>query len=194
MRPHARLRLAVAVPLIALITASGLVIGIPAAGIGARPAGAAAAPVPDSTEPDTAEAYRALAIQVSRNNAMLVQLTAQYDATTLRLAEIAAAITDTEQKLDATRAEIARLQQLVRDRAAYIYRTANKPQVAVGDIEHLEDVSSGQKYAQAAGVPGIAPHDLRSRPSTIGSTTRGSRSPRSPRGSRRCSTRPGRFP
>ncbi len=150
MRPHARLRLAVAVPLIALVTASGVVVGIPAAAIGARPAGAVAAPVPDSTEPDTAEAYRALAIQVSRNNAMLVQLTAQFDATTLRLAEIAAAITDAQQKLDATRAEIARLQQLVRDRAAYIYRTANKPQVAVGDIEHLEDVSSGQKYAQAA--------------------------------------------
>ena len=92
MRPHARLRLAVAVSVVALVATSGLVIGISAAGLGARPAIAAAAAVPDSTDPDTAEAYRALAIQVSRNNAMLAQLTTQLDATNVRLVEIAAAI------------------------------------------------------------------------------------------------------
>jgi hypothetical protein len=150
MRPHARLRLAVAVPVFALVAASGIATGILPVALGARPAGAAATQVPDSTDPETAEAYRALALQVARNNAMLAQLTAEFDATTQRLAEIAVAITDTQQKLDAARAEIARLQQILRDRAAFIYRNANKPQVAVGDIEHLEDVSSGQKYAQAA--------------------------------------------
>ena len=151
MRSHARLPLGVAALVLSALALAGLVVGPTAAGLGSRPAGAAnASSVTDSTDPDTAEAYRALALQVSRNNAMLTQLTTQLDATTQRLAELAAAIVDTQQKLDAARAESARLQQIVRDRAAYIYRNAHQPQVAIGDIANLEDVASGQRYAEAA--------------------------------------------
>ncbi len=151
MRPHARPPLGVAALVLPALALAGFVVGPAAAGLGARAAGAATnASVADSTDPDAAEAYRALAIQVSRNNAMLAQLTTQLDATTQRLAEVAAAIVDTQQKLDAARAESARLQQIVRDRAAYIYRNAHQPQVAVGDIANLEDVASGQRYAEAA--------------------------------------------
>ena len=151
MRPHARRPLVVAALMLAVVLAAGSA----AAGLGARPAGAAtgsaAAGAADaSTDPGTAEAYRTLAIQVNRNNAMLTQLSAQLDATTQKLAELAAAIVDTQQKLDAARAESARLQQVVRDRAAYIYRSAHQPQVAVSDIANIEDLASGQKYAQAA--------------------------------------------
>src|SRR5204863_435616 len=87
---------------------------------------------------------------VSRNNVALAQLSAQLDTTTQRLAELTAAIADTQQKLDAARAESARLHQVVRDRAAFIYRSGHQPQVAVGDIANIEDVASGQKYAEAA--------------------------------------------
>ena len=153
MRPHARRPSVVAVLFIAvLVTAGGLTAGPRGSGFGfgARPAGAASAPPTDSTDPATADAYRALAIQVSRNNAMLTQLSTQLDATTQRLAELAAAIVDTQQKLDTARAESARLVQVVRDRAAYIYRNAHQPQIAVGDIANIEDVASGQTYAEVA--------------------------------------------
>ena len=106
MRPHARLPLRVAVLLLPALAVAGLVVGPSAVGLGTRPATAASAPVTDTTDPDTAEAYRALAIQVTRNNAMLAQLTTQLDATTQRLAELAAAIVDTQQKFDAARAEV----------------------------------------------------------------------------------------
>jgi hypothetical protein len=149
MRLYARRPSVVAALFLAvLVTAGGLATG--ATGPGARPAAGATAPSTDTTDPETAEAYRTLAIQVSRNNAMLAQLTTQLDATTQRLAELAAAITDTQQKRDAARAESARLLQIVRDRAAYIYRNAHQAQIAVSDIANIEDVASGQKYAEAA--------------------------------------------
>ena len=135
MRPHARRPSVVAALFLAvLVIAGGLTTGSGGSEFGRAPPARRVHRRPTTTDPDTAEAYRALAIQVSRNNAMLAQLTTQLDATTQRLAELAAAIVDTQQKLDAARAESARLLQIVRDRAAYIYRNAHQPQVAVGDI------------------------------------------------------------
>ncbi len=111
------------------------------------PPSTAATPTTPKPDPD---AFAALANQVSQNQAMLVQLTAQVDQTTQRLAELAKEITATQEKLDATRAEMEALKQLVRERAAYIYRHADAPQTAVVDIEHVQDITAGKRYAESA--------------------------------------------
>src|SRR5207244_11061056 len=77
-------------------------------------------------------------------------LAAQVTDATQRLAALADEIAATQQKLDATRAEMERLKQIVRDRAAYIYRHADAPQTAVANIEHVQDLSVGKKYAESA--------------------------------------------
>jgi hypothetical protein len=92
----------------------------------------------------------ALANQVSQNQAMVAQLSGQVEQATQRLATIAAQIDATQQKLDATRAEMERLRQIVRTRAAYIYRHADTPGNVVADIEHVQDINSGKKYAESA--------------------------------------------
>jgi Mannosyl-glycoprotein endo-beta-N-acetylglucosaminidase len=113
---------------------------------------------PTSTSPPSStttphpdpDAFAALANQVSQNQSLLVELSTQVDQATQRLAELAAAIADTQQKLDAARAEKARLRQIVRTRASYIYTHASSPQVAVADIQHVEDITSGKQYAESA--------------------------------------------
>jgi hypothetical protein len=102
------------------------------------------APKPD---PD---AFAALANQVSQNQQMLTQLSAQIDQATQKLAALGTEIDATQQKLDATRSEMTRLRQLVRDRAAYIYRHADTPGNAVVDIQRVQDISAGKKYAESA--------------------------------------------
>jgi len=66
------------------------------------------------------------------------------------VAELNTQITTIQQKIDAAQAELARLRDLVRARAAYIYRHADTPGTAVVDIQHVEDISAGQKYAESA--------------------------------------------
>jgi hypothetical protein len=110
----------------------------------------APAPPPTTTPHPDAGAFEALANQVSQNQALLVELSTQVDRATQRLAELTAAIADTQQKLDAARAELAHLRQVVRARASYIYTHANAPEVAIGDIEHVEDITSGKQYAESA--------------------------------------------
>jgi hypothetical protein len=104
---------------------------------------------PTIPKPDP-DAFAQLANQVSQNQAMLTQLTEQVAQTTQRLAELGAQITATQQKLDATRAEAERLREIVRDRAAYIYRHADTPTTALGDIERVRDINAGKKYAESA--------------------------------------------
>ena len=150
MRPRARAFLTLAV--LILVAATPPAQSVAAEGPAPDEAAEEAQKEAEKAEKEaaTAAAYGALAAQVSRNTGMLAQLTTQIEATTVRLGEIVAAIVDTQQKLDAARAEAARLEQIVRERAAYIYRRANQPQMAVGDIEHIEDVASGRKYAESA--------------------------------------------
>jgi peptidoglycan hydrolase CwlO-like protein len=109
--------------------------------------GASATPTTPKPDPD---AFAALANQVSQNQQLFAQLSAQVDQATQRLAELANQIDVTQQKLDATRTEMERLRQVVRDRAAYIYRHADTPGNAVVDIEHVQDISAGKKYAESA--------------------------------------------
>jgi hypothetical protein len=117
------------------------------------PAAAADSSPPSTTssaDAEAAAAYGALALQLNRNQAMLAQVSSQLDETTQRLAQIVAAVADTQQKLDATRAESARLQGIVRERAAVIYTSGHQPQLAIGDIERVVDLSAGRQYAEAA--------------------------------------------
>jgi peptidoglycan hydrolase CwlO-like protein len=107
------------------------------------------APTSTTPKPDP-DAFAALANQVSQNQAMVTQLSAQVDQATLRLAQLGTEIDATQQKLDATKAEIERLRDIVRQRAAYIYRHADTPGTAVADIQHVEDINSGKKYAESA--------------------------------------------
>jgi mannosyl-glycoprotein endo-beta-N-acetylglucosaminidase len=110
----------------------------------------AATPPPTTAPHPDPDTFIALANQVSQNQALLVELSTQVDQATQRLAELTAAIADTQQKLDAARAEMARLKRIVRARASYIYTHANAPVVAIGDIQHVEDISAGKQYAESA--------------------------------------------
>jgi len=107
------------------------------------------APTSTTPKPDP-DAFAALANQVSQNQAMLTQLTAQVDQATQRLAQLGSEIDATQQKLDVTRAEMERLRDIVRQRAAYIYRHADAPGNAVADIQHVQDINAGKKYAESA--------------------------------------------
>jgi peptidoglycan hydrolase CwlO-like protein len=148
MRPHARPRRTVAaLVLVATVTASALAV---VTSVGAAAAADSSPSTTSSADAEAAAAYGALALQLNRNQAMLAQVSAQLDDTTQKLAQLVAAVADTQQKLDATRAEAARLQGIVRERAAVIYTSAHQPQIAVGDIEHVEDLNAGRQYAQAA--------------------------------------------
>ena len=118
----------------------------------------AATAAPAAAEPTTttapahpeAAALAELADQISRNQGLLSQLAAQIEQSTQKLAEIAAQITDTEQKLEAARASIAKLKATMKARAAMIYQHASTPEVASLDIQHVEDITSGKKYAESA--------------------------------------------
>jgi hypothetical protein len=115
------------------------------------------APESPSTRPPTAtgpkpdpDQYTALANQVSQNQALVTELTTEIDRTTRKLAELTADMGDTKQKLDAARADMAQLKHVVRERASFIYTHAQAPEVAVADIQHVEDITSGKKYAESA--------------------------------------------
>jgi hypothetical protein len=107
------------------------------------------APTSTTPKPDP-DAFAALANQVTQNQAMLIQLGTQVDQATQRLTQLGTEIDATQQKLDATRAQIEHLRDIVRARAAYIYRHADTPGNAVADIQHVQDINSGKKYAESA--------------------------------------------
>ena len=96
-------------------------------------------------------AYRALAVEVTRNTARIAQMGTQIDAAGARITELEGTIAVLQQQLDATRAEVARLKLVVRARAAFIYTHARAPQLIL-DIPHIEDIASGKQYAQSASV------------------------------------------
>lgn len=97
------------------------------------------------------EAYRALVVEVTRNTGRITQMSTQIDAATARITELDDDIATTQQQLDATHAEIARLRGVVRARAAFIYTHARAPQVIL-DIPHIEDIASGKQYAESATI------------------------------------------
>jgi predicted nucleic acid-binding Zn-ribbon protein len=151
MPPRARHR--APARLLALALGVGLVLAAIALPAGAEPTGNG----PDRTDtPDHAdtfdpEAYRALALEVSRNGIRLTELAKEIDEATARIATLDGEIAKTKQQLDATRAEIERIRDIVRERAAFIYTHARSPRVLL-DIPRVEDISVGTQYAQSATV------------------------------------------
>jgi Mannosyl-glycoprotein endo-beta-N-acetylglucosaminidase len=123
------------------------------AGPSARAATGPASPTtttkPRGPEPPDAQSYRSLAAEVARNTARIADLAAQLDRANARIADLDAQIAFTQQRLDETRAEITRYRNIVRERAAFIYRHASAPQ-GIFDIPHIEQVSSGKHYAESA--------------------------------------------
>ncbi len=97
-----------------------------------------------------AERWRQLAMLVADNNRRITDLNQDIDSATGKLQTLAVEISETQAKLDTTRAEANRLRGIVKGRAAFIYRQANSPQLAVGDISDVRDIASGSKYAQSA--------------------------------------------
>ena len=108
-------------------------------------------PGPDHPDTPDPEAYRGLALEVSRNTDRIAELAEQIDEATARIAVLDGEIAKTEQQLDTTRAEIARLKDIVRQRAAFIYTHARSPRILL-DIPRVEDLSVGTQYAQSATV------------------------------------------
>lgn len=139
------------------LLATALVVVVATAGAaGAQEAGTPdAAPTTTTTAPGTPgrvdpDAFRTLATQVARNEREVAELGNRLERLDARLAELAAELADTVRRLEETRAELARLRRLVKQRAAFIYSHARTPSVAVIDIERVEDISSGRKYAESA--------------------------------------------
>jgi hypothetical protein len=103
----------------------------------------------DQAQTPDPEAYRALALEVSRNGIRLTELANEIDDATTRIATLDGEIAKTRLQLDATRAEIERLREIVRERAAFIYTHARSPRVLL-DIPRVEDIAVGTQYAQSA--------------------------------------------
>ncbi len=145
MPPRASLR----APARVLTLALGIVVGLAAL---ALPVGALAENIgPDHPDTPDPEAYRGLALEVSRNTNRLAEMAKQIEEAAARIATLDGEIAKTTQRLDATRAEIARLKDVVRARAAFIYTHARSPRILL-DIPRVEDLSVGTQYAQSATV------------------------------------------
>ena len=105
-----------------------------------------AAPTRPTTPKPDPDAFAALANQVSQNQAMLAQMNAQVDAG--RRTDHRARRPDRRDAAAARRHPRRGRRgsrQIVRDRAAFIYRHADAPQTAVVDIDHIEDISVGKE-------------------------------------------------
>ena len=136
---------------VALGAATALfLVGGAAAALGAEDPQPTRPPQHPVDHPDP-EAYRALALEVTKNTNRIAQMGPQIDALTARITELDGQIATIQQELDATRAEIARLKGVVRARAALIYTHARAPQ-SILDISHIEDIESGKQYAESATI------------------------------------------
>ena len=96
------------------------------------------------------EAFRQLADQVTRNTSLIEQLTKQVDDATARIAELTASITKTQAELDAAKAAMERLRDIVRSRAAFMYQRSHDPALSISKVLHVEDLASARQYAESA--------------------------------------------
>ncbi|HXY94151.1 MAG TPA: glucosaminidase domain-containing protein [Acidimicrobiia bacterium] len=128
-------------------------------GCALAPVAVAATDAPDPPDPD---AYRSLALEVSRNTKRIADLGTQIDQSNARIASLDGAIGFTQQRLDATRAEIARYRGIVRSRAAFMYTHLHSPQEVL-DIHHIEDVAPGKQYVRAAATADVDTMDALTR-------------------------------
>jgi uncharacterized coiled-coil protein SlyX len=107
-------------------------------------------PAPASPGRADPDAFRDLATQLNRNERELVELEARLAMAEARLVQLTDQLAETQRRLDATRAELERMRQIVRSRAAFIYSHSHTTTSIVVDIERVEDIASGKKYAESA--------------------------------------------
>lgn len=106
---------------------------------------AAAAPIDDKR----AQA-RALQAQIQATNQQLSALGEQYNAAQLRLDTAEAGLVAAQAQVDATKAEIARLKDLLRERAAAVYRRAGSGSGFESfDVHTAQELASRERYAAA---------------------------------------------
>jgi peptidoglycan DL-endopeptidase CwlO len=108
----------------------------------------------DPVDDKRAEA-KALEEQIDANGSKLDALSEQYNGAQYRLEQAQAAAADAQQKLDAAEAEVARLQELVKVRAAALYRSVGQGGPVDLDVSSASRLISSSKYSKSA-----AQHDI----------------------------------
>jgi len=108
----------------------------------------------DPIDDKRAEAQQ-LQSAIDANGAKLDALSEQYNGAQYRLEQAQAAAADAQQKLDATTAEVARLQALVKVRAAALYRSVGQGGPVNLDVSSASRLISSSKYSKSA-----AQHDI----------------------------------
>jgi cell wall-associated NlpC family hydrolase len=97
----------------------------------------------------------ALQDQIDANGAKLDALSERYNGAQYRLEQAQAAAADAQQKLDAAAAEVARLGDLVQQRAAALYRGVGQGGLVNLDVSSASRLISSSKYSKTA-----AQHDI----------------------------------
>jgi len=103
----------------------------------------------DPIDDKQAEA-KALQDEIDANGAKLDALSEQYNGAQYRLEQAQAAAADAQQKLDATTTEVARLRDLVNQRAAALYRGLGQGGPVDLDVSSAANLIASSKYSKAA--------------------------------------------
>jgi cell wall-associated NlpC family hydrolase len=94
---------------------------------------------------------KALQDQIDQNGDKISALSEQYDGAQLKLKTAQQAVTDAETRIEATKAETSRLQTLVKQRAASVYRQAvSGTGFAQYDLSNQSQLEVRNKYADIA--------------------------------------------
>ncbi len=103
----------------------------------------------DPIDDKQAEA-NALQAQIDANGHKIDALSEQYNGAQYHLEQAQAAADDAQQKLDATRAEVARLRGLIKERAAALYRGVGQGGPIDFDAKSATEIISRAKYSSLA--------------------------------------------
>jgi peptidoglycan DL-endopeptidase CwlO len=93
---------------------------------------------------------KALQEAIDANGIRIGALSEQYNGAQYHLEQAQAAIADAQQKLDATKADAARLEALIDERAAAAYRGAGQSGPVTLDVSSKNDVIKQSKYSSLA--------------------------------------------
>ncbi|HZP31363.1 MAG TPA: NlpC/P60 family protein [Acidimicrobiia bacterium] len=92
----------------------------------------------------------AIQSQIEANSHQIEALGERYDGAVLALQQAEAAVADASARIDATRAEVRRVRDLVRERAASVYRSAaSGGSLADLDVTDAQQLLIRNKYAEA---------------------------------------------
>jgi cell wall-associated NlpC family hydrolase len=112
--------------------------------------GVASAPAGADPIADKKAQAAALQAQIEANSHQIEALGERYDGAVLQLQQAETAVADATARIAATRAEMRRVRQVVRDRAASVYRSAaSGDSLADLDVANVEQLLIRKKYAEA---------------------------------------------